>query len=75
MRKKNTISETESISSSHTVEIEFKEKSKIWTAEESELLRMLIDKYGTDFHILSSFFPKKTKNQIKVKMTYIAAQT
>ena len=25
-----------------------------------------IKKYGTDFHILSNFFPKKTKNQLKV---------
>ena len=60
------MSETDSISSNHTVESDFKEKSKIWTEEEVENLRMLLDKYGTDFHILSSFFPKKTKNQIKV---------
>lgn len=60
------MSETDSISSSHTVESDFKEKSKIWTEEEIELLRLLLNKYGTDFHILSSFFPKKTKNQIKV---------
>ena len=43
-----------------------KEKSKIWTEEEIELLKMLLKNYGTDFHILSTFFPKKTKNQIKV---------
>ena len=36
---------------------------------------MLIDKYGTDFHILSSFFPKKTKNQIKVINENTLAQT
>ena len=65
-KKKSTLSETDSISSSHTVESEFKEKSKIWTEEEVETLRILLNKYGTDFHILSSFFPKKTKNQIKV---------
>lgn len=45
---------------------ELKEKSKNWTEEEVELLQMSLKKYGTDFHILSSFFPKKTKNQIKV---------
>ena len=27
---------------------------------------LLLKKYGTDFHILSNFFPKKTKNQLKV---------
>ncbi len=30
------------------------------------MLQIMLKKYGTDFHILSSFFPKKTKNQIKV---------
>jgi hypothetical protein len=43
-----------------------KEKSKVWTAEEVELFGILLRKYGTDFHILSAFFPKKTKNQLKV---------
>lgn len=31
-----------------------------------ELFHILLRKYGTDFHILSNFFPKKTKNQLKV---------
>lgn len=31
----------------------------------------MLRKYGTDFHMLSSFFPKKTKNQIKVFLTLI----
>ena len=65
MKKKSVHSETDSLSSSHTLE-DMKEKSKIWTEEEIELLRMLLKNYGTDFHILSTFFPKKTKNQIKV---------
>lgn len=65
MKKKSAHSETDSLSSSHTLE-DMKEKSKIWTEEEIELLRMLLKNYGTDFHILSTFFPKKTKNQIKV---------
>lgn len=43
-----------------------KEKSKNWTEEEVEVLELSLKKYGTDFHILSTFFPKKTKNQIKV---------
>ena len=51
-----------------------KEKSKIWTEEEIELLRMLLKNYGTDFHILSTFFPKKTKNQIKVCILPIVEQ-
>ena len=29
---------------------------------------LLLKKYGTDFHILSNFFPKKTKNQLKVPL-------
>jgi hypothetical protein len=29
---------------------------------------LLLKKYGTDFHILSNFFPKKTKNQLKVSI-------
>lgn len=58
------MSETDSISSSQS--IESKEKSKLWTAEEVELFQLLLKKYGTDFHILSKFFPKKTKNQLKV---------
>ena len=66
MKKKSAHSETDSLSSSHTLE-DMKEKSKIWTEEEIELLRMLLKNYGTDFHILSTFFPKKTKNQIKVE--------
>lgn len=45
---------------------EMKEKSKNWTEEEVEVLELSLKKYGTDFHILSTFFPKKTKNQIKV---------
>jgi exo-beta-1,3-glucanase (GH17 family) len=52
------------MSSGH--EPENKEKSKVWTGEEIELFRILLKKYGTDFHILSNFFPKKTKNQLKV---------
>jgi|JI9StandDraft_2_1071091.scaffolds.fasta_scaffold443720_1 hypothetical protein len=58
------MSETDSISSNQS--IESKEKSKLWTAEEVELFQLLLKKYGTDFHILSNFFPKKTKNQLKV---------
>ena len=48
--------------------MESKEKSKLWTAEEVELFQLLLKKYGTDFHILSNFFPKKTKNQLKVSL-------
>ena len=51
-----------------------KEKSKIWTEEEIELLKMLLKNYGTDFHILSTFFPKKTKNQIKVNFCHHSEQ-
>jgi hypothetical protein len=59
-----SMSETDSISSSQS--IESKEKSKLWTPEEVELFHLMLKKYGTDFHILSNFFPKKTKNQLKV---------
>jgi hypothetical protein len=59
-----TCSETESISS--CASIDNKEKSKVWTVDELELFGILLRKYGTDFHILSAFFPKKTKNQLKV---------
>ena len=38
----------------------------MWSEEETELFGILLKKYGTDFHILSTFFPKKTKNQLKV---------
>lgn len=48
------------------MDMELKEKSKIWTQEETEMLEIMLRKYGTDFQMLSSFFPKKTKNQIKV---------
>ena len=34
--------------------------------EEEELFRHLLKKYGTDFNFFKSFFPKKSKNQIKV---------
>lgn len=51
---------------------EMKEKSKNWTEEEVEMLQMALKKYGTDFHILSTFFPKKTKNQIKVPYPHYA---
>ncbi len=67
--KKKALSETDSISSnpsSHTMDSDMKEKSKNWTEEEIEVLELSLKKYGTDFHILSTFFPKKTKNQIKV---------
>lgn len=59
-----SISDGDSLSSGH--EPECKEKSKVWTPEEIELFHILLKKYGTDFHILSNFFPKKTKNQLKV---------
>jgi hypothetical protein len=59
-----SISDGDSLSSGH--EPENKEKSKVWTADEVELFHILLKKYGTDFHILSNFFPKKTKNQLKV---------
>jgi hypothetical protein len=59
-----SISDGDSLSSGH--DAENKEKSKIWTAEEVELLHILLRKYGTDFHILSNFFPRKTKSQLKV---------
>lgn len=31
---------------------------------------ILLKKYGTDFSILNIFFPKKTKNQIKVILIF-----
>ena len=36
---------------------------------------LLLKKYGTDFHILSNFFPKKTKNQLKVPLTLFRTVT
>ena len=46
------------------------EKSKVWTEEETELFRDLLKKYGTDFNFFKPFFPKKSKNQIKVKLLF-----
>jgi hypothetical protein len=67
------MSETDSISSSQSIEV--KEKSKVWTEEEIELFSILLRKYGTDFHILSAFFPKKTKNQLKVLSSSLRTDT
>jgi exo-beta-1,3-glucanase (GH17 family) len=67
------MSETDSISSNHS--IESKEKSKLWTHEEVELFHLMLKKYGTDFHILSNFFPKKTKNQLKVLLSLSRTDT
>lgn len=63
-KKKNQASETSSISSRSS--FDQNEKSKVWTMEEEELFRGLLKKYGTDFNFFKPFFPKKSKNQIKV---------
>jgi hypothetical protein len=73
VKSTKTCSETESISSSQSIET--KEKSKVWTSEEVELFGILLRKYGTDFHILSAFFPKKTKNQLKVTLSSLRTDT
>ena len=59
-----SISETDSISSARSAEFP-KEKSKVWSGEEMELFKLLLKRFGTDFSILSNFFPRKTKNQLK----------
>lgn len=64
MKSSYSVSETDSISSNQSYDS--KEKSKVWSEEEMDLFKILLKKYGTDFHILSAFFPKKTKNQLKV---------
>ena len=43
------------------------EKSKVWTKEELNLFKELLKKYGTDFGVLKSHFPRKSKNQLKIK--------
>jgi hypothetical protein len=71
--RKKKPSDTDSLSS--TASLDCKDKSKLWTPEEEEFFEILIKNYGTDFSIMSMFFPKKTKNQIKVILSPLRTST
>lgn len=60
--KKPCPSETSSMEGSS----EGRDATKGWTVDEIALFKQLLETCGTDFSIIKPYFPRKSKNQLKV---------
>lgn len=47
-----------------------KERAERWTEEETAMFFNCLSVWGTDFNLISQFFPKRSRHQIKTKYKY-----